>query len=209
MGLRSGNTVLICFRSGVGHFQSVLIALAADLHTNKPWQWTAQVLEIRVANSHLLCLVTWAVGSYLLQCCSGQVPWSPLWWGAPFAGEWCWWKALHGVPEHLPYWRYQECPGARGLSPHVPWKAEVVLWTPVHWQVASQWAAVSARSSFMQRSNCYGSPLESRLFVVKTRQQVALHAAIRPLLRLWGRTCTCYVECYCISLVWRALLVWQ
>ena len=31
MGLRSGNTVLICFRSGVGHFQSVLIALAADL----------------------------------------------------------------------------------------------------------------------------------------------------------------------------------
>ena len=38
MGLRSGNTVLLCFRSGVGHFQSVLIALAADLHTNKPWQ---------------------------------------------------------------------------------------------------------------------------------------------------------------------------
>ena len=38
MGLRQGNTVLICFRSGVGHFQSVLIALAADLHTNKPWQ---------------------------------------------------------------------------------------------------------------------------------------------------------------------------
>ena len=38
MGLRSGNTVLICFRSGVGHFQSVLIALAADLHPNKPWQ---------------------------------------------------------------------------------------------------------------------------------------------------------------------------
>ena len=27
IGLRSGNTVLICFRSGVGHFQSVLIAL--------------------------------------------------------------------------------------------------------------------------------------------------------------------------------------
>ena len=38
MGLRSGNTVLIYFRSGVGHCQSVLIALAADLHTNKPWQ---------------------------------------------------------------------------------------------------------------------------------------------------------------------------
>jgi len=38
MGLRSGNTVLICFRSGVGHFQSVLIALTADLHTTKPWQ---------------------------------------------------------------------------------------------------------------------------------------------------------------------------
>ena len=34
MGLRSGNTVLISFRSGVGHFQCVLIALSADLHTN-------------------------------------------------------------------------------------------------------------------------------------------------------------------------------
>ena len=32
MGLRSGNTVLLCFRSGVGHFQSVLIALTADPH---------------------------------------------------------------------------------------------------------------------------------------------------------------------------------
>ena len=38
MGLRSGNTVLIYFRSGVGHYQCVLIALAADLHTNKPWE---------------------------------------------------------------------------------------------------------------------------------------------------------------------------
>ena len=38
MGLASGNTVLIYFRSGVGHYQSVLIALAADLNTNKPWQ---------------------------------------------------------------------------------------------------------------------------------------------------------------------------
>ena len=38
MGLRSGNTVLIYFRSGVDHYQCVLIALAADLHTIKPWQ---------------------------------------------------------------------------------------------------------------------------------------------------------------------------
>ena len=38
MGLRSGNTVLISFRSGVGHFQCMLIALSADLHTNKQWQ---------------------------------------------------------------------------------------------------------------------------------------------------------------------------
>ena len=37
MGLRSGNTVLISFRSRVGHFQCVLIALSADLHTNKQW----------------------------------------------------------------------------------------------------------------------------------------------------------------------------
>ena len=38
MGLRSGNTVLIYFRSGVDHYQCVLIALASDLSTNKPWQ---------------------------------------------------------------------------------------------------------------------------------------------------------------------------
>ena len=38
MGLRTGNTVLIYFRSGVDHYQCVLIALASDLHTNKPWQ---------------------------------------------------------------------------------------------------------------------------------------------------------------------------
>ena len=38
MGLRAGNTVLISFRSGVSHFQCVLIALSADLHTNKQKQ---------------------------------------------------------------------------------------------------------------------------------------------------------------------------
>ena len=38
MGLRKGNTVLIYFRSGVDHYQCVLIALASDLSTNKPWQ---------------------------------------------------------------------------------------------------------------------------------------------------------------------------
>ena len=38
MGLRSGNTVLIYFRSGVDHYQCVLIALVSDLNTNKPWQ---------------------------------------------------------------------------------------------------------------------------------------------------------------------------
>ena len=58
MGLRSGNTVLICFRSGVGHFQSVLIALAADLHTNKPWQGQRKFWKYVSPISHLLCLVT-------------------------------------------------------------------------------------------------------------------------------------------------------
>ena len=38
MGLRKGNTVLIYFRSGVGHYQCVMIALSSDLCTNKPWQ---------------------------------------------------------------------------------------------------------------------------------------------------------------------------
>ena len=36
MGLRKGNTVLIYFRSGVVHYQFVLIALAADLSNSKP-----------------------------------------------------------------------------------------------------------------------------------------------------------------------------
>ena len=36
MGLRKGNTVLIYFRSGVVHYQCVLIALAADLSNSKP-----------------------------------------------------------------------------------------------------------------------------------------------------------------------------
>jgi len=38
MGLRKGNTVLIYFRSGVVHYQCVLIALSADLSTTKPRQ---------------------------------------------------------------------------------------------------------------------------------------------------------------------------
>ena len=56
MGLRSGNTVLISFRSGVGHFQCVLIALSADLHKQAMTR-TAQVLEICIANSYLLRVV--------------------------------------------------------------------------------------------------------------------------------------------------------
>ena len=38
MGLRKGNTVLVYFRSGVVHYQSVLIAFAADLSNSKPRQ---------------------------------------------------------------------------------------------------------------------------------------------------------------------------
>ena len=38
MGLRKGNTVLIYFRSGVVHYQCVLIALASDLSNSKPRQ---------------------------------------------------------------------------------------------------------------------------------------------------------------------------
>ena len=38
MGLRKGNRVLIYFRSGVVHYQCVLIALASDLSNNKPRQ---------------------------------------------------------------------------------------------------------------------------------------------------------------------------
>ena len=38
MGLRKGNRVFIYFRSGVVHYQCVLIALASDLSNNKPRQ---------------------------------------------------------------------------------------------------------------------------------------------------------------------------
>ena len=38
MGLRKGNTVLIYFRSGVVHYQCVLISLASDLSNSKPRQ---------------------------------------------------------------------------------------------------------------------------------------------------------------------------
>ena len=43
---------------------------------------------------------------------------------------------------------------------------------------------VSARSSFMQRSSCYGSPVGIETVRCENAAQVALHAAIRPLLRL-------------------------
>ena len=38
MGLRKGNTVLIYFRSGVVHYQCVLISFASDLSNSKPRQ---------------------------------------------------------------------------------------------------------------------------------------------------------------------------
>ena len=100
MGLRSGNTVLICFRSGVGHFQSVLIALTADLHTNKPWQ-----------------------------------------------GQHKFWKYVSPIRTYFAV-------DSSALTGCIPM------------------GRVSARSSFMQRSSCYGSPLESRLFGVKTMRRL-------------------------------------
>ena len=72
MGLRSGNTVLISFRSGVGHFQCVLIALSADLHTNKQWQGQHKFWKyVSPLRTHFAWLPERL--AYLLQCCSGQV----------------------------------------------------------------------------------------------------------------------------------------
>ena len=65
MGLRSGNTALICFRSGVGHFQSVLIALA-DLHTNKPWQVQHKFWKCVSAPTLLGCPNSWLVPTAVL-----------------------------------------------------------------------------------------------------------------------------------------------
>ena len=51
--------------------------------------------------------------------------------------------AFHGVPKHLSYWGYQKCPRTGGLFTHAPRKAEVVLWNPVYWQLAPQWASAA------------------------------------------------------------------
>ena len=94
-----------------------------------------------LTNSHLLCLVTWTVGSHLLPCCLGKALRSPLWRRAPLAGTGVRFQAFHGVPKHPSYWGYQKCPRTGGLSSHAPRKAEVVLWNPMYWQLTSQWTS--------------------------------------------------------------------
>ena len=83
MGLRSGNTVLICFRSGVGHFQSVLIALAADLHQNKPRQGQHKFWKYV---SPIRTYFAW-LPEQLARTCSEQVRGHPIRRSASFARE--------------------------------------------------------------------------------------------------------------------------
>ena len=111
MQLRSGNTVLIYFRSGVGHYQSVLIALAADLHTNKPWQgqhkFWKYVSPIRTYFAWLPEQLAHTYCSAALDRRSG-LPHGEvhhLQGVNPISGT------PYGVPKHLSHRRYQKCPG--------------------------------------------------------------------------------------------------
>ena len=71
MGLRKGNAVPIYFRSGVVHYQCVLIALASGLSNSKPRQGQRK-LEVCLANSHLLCVVAETVALTYLPCSLGN-----------------------------------------------------------------------------------------------------------------------------------------
>ena len=184
--------------------------------TQSPLRWfahqqavarTAQVLEIRVANSHLLCLVTWAVGSYLLQCCSGQVPRSPMVRCTICRGV----MLMKSTPWCSRTFTILEIP-------RVPRSSKSFSACPVKgWGSAVDSSAltgciplgrVSARSSFMQRSSWYGSPLESRLFVVKTQHRLLY---MRPS----GRFSALKTDMYLLRwvLLWKpcvkGVLVWQ
>ena len=132
MGLRSGNTVLIYFRSGVGHYQSVLIALAADLHTNKPWQGQHKFWK---CVSPIRTYFAWLPEQLARTYCSAALDRRTV---LPYGevhhlqGSETDFQALHGVPKHLSHRGYQKCPGTGGVSSHVPGKVEVVLWNPMH-----------------------------------------------------------------------------
>ena len=163
MGLRSGNTVLICFRSGVGHFQSVLIALAADLHTTKPWQGQHKFWKYV---SPIRTYFAWLPERLARTYCSA---------------------ALDKCPD-LPYGEVHHLQGSDADEKHSlvfqniyhigDTKSAQELEAPGYAVDSSALTGytpmgrVSARSSFMQLSNCYGSPLESRLFVVKMRHRL-------------------------------------
>ena len=119
IGLRNGNTVLIYFRSGVDHYQSVLIALASDLSTQKPWQGQDKFWKYV---SPIRTYFAWLPEQLALTYCRAALEMRPRlpYRRAPLAGTRVRLPAFHGVPKHLSYWGYQKCPRTGGLSTHAP-----------------------------------------------------------------------------------------
>ena len=141
MGLRSGNTVLIYFRSGVGHYQSVLIALAADLHFNKLWQGQHKFWKYV---SPIRTYFAWLPEQLARTYCGAALDRHS---GLP-----------HGEVHHLQgsesdfrhsmvfqnIYHIGDTKSAQetgGVPSHVPGKVKVVLWNPMHRQLTSQWTA--------------------------------------------------------------------
>ena len=104
MGLRIGNTALIYFRSGVVHYQCVLIALASDLSNSKP---------LGCRNSWLLPIAVqpWKrnLDSHMEKCIT------------------C--RDSYGVPKYLPH---QKCRRAGSLFAYAQGEIEAVLWNSVY-----------------------------------------------------------------------------
>ena len=108
------------FRSGVGHYQSVLIALAADLNTNKPWQGQHKFWKYV---SPIRTYFAWLPEQLARTYCRAALDRRS---GLPYGGvhhlqgSESDFRHSHGVPKHLSHRGYQKCPGTGGVSTHVP-----------------------------------------------------------------------------------------
>ena len=171
MGLRSGNTVLICFRRGVGHFQSVLIALAADLHTTKPWQGQHKFWKYV---SPLRTYFAWLPEQLARTYCSAALDRRS---DLPYGEV----HHLQGSEDDLRHslvfqniYHIGDTKSAQELEVFLRMSRERLRFAvgstaPTAYIPMDR---ASAKSSILQLLNCYGLPLELRLFVVKMRHKL-------------------------------------